>query len=169
MIGMVQVLVAVVAHRRIAAHDDIGPDATDHAREVAPQRDRRLEDTILVAEENYVPHPEDTGRLARLALSDRDQALARRCVLIGAGATRRRETKRDLAALARPRGDAAGHRELEVVRMSGNAENAAQRHAEARCRAAFASHARSIACRASQLRAYRLARTSLNFHASGTI
>src|SRR5262249_13812847 len=136
MIGMVQVLVAVIAHRRIAAHDDVGPDATDHAREVAPEGDRRLEDTVLMAEEDHVSHAEDASRRARLALSNGDQALARWRVLVRAGATRRRETKRDLTALARPPGDAAGHRELQVVRMSGNAENAAQRHAEARCCAA---------------------------------
>src|SRR5439155_1402548 len=55
---------SLVADRRIAAHDHIRPTATDDAREVAAEGDRRLDDAVLVAEKDHLRHAEDASRLA---------------------------------------------------------------------------------------------------------
>src|SRR5262249_32887381 len=58
------------------------------------------------------------------ALADRDQPRVVGGVLVGAGAAGRDQAEDDVAALARPAGDAAGDRELVVVRMRRDAEDA---------------------------------------------
>src|SRR5262245_28443329 len=49
-VGMVQVIAAVPAHRRVAAHHDVRLHPADHAREIAPERDGRLDLAVLIAE-----------------------------------------------------------------------------------------------------------------------
>src|SRR2546430_8926503 len=109
---MVEVLVAVPAHRRVAADDHVRPDPSDDTREVAPQRDGRLDDAVLIPEKDDVLHAEDLGGGPRLALADRDQPGVVGRVLVGAGAAGRDQTEHDVSSLTRPAADAAGDREL---------------------------------------------------------
>src|SRR6266403_1657502 len=119
---MVQVLVAVPAYRRVTAEHDVGLDAPDHARQVATQADGRLDDTVLIAQEDDVLHAEDLRGVPGLALADRDQPRVVRRVLVGAGAARRDQAEHDVAPLTRPAGDTPRDRELVVLRVRGAAE-----------------------------------------------
>ena len=144
MIRMVEVFAAVPAHRRVAGHDDVGPAAADDAGQIAPHRQGRLEGPVLVAEEDEVLDAEDLRRVPRLALADGHQPGVIARVLVGAGAAAGHQAEGDLAPLAGPGGRAAGDRELVVVRMRRDAEDAPVRRVE---RARAASRARHRAGR----------------------
>jgi hypothetical protein len=146
-IGMVQVLVAVPPRGRIAAHDDVRALLADDPREIAPEGERRLDDAVLVAEEHDVLHAEDPCRVVKLALATGNEAVSERRVLVGAGAAGGDEAERDGPALARPAGHGPRDRELDVVRMRGDAEDRAERVGE-RVRASCGRHAARVYQRA---------------------
>ena len=127
---MVQVLVAVPAHRGIAAHDDVGPVTADHAGEIAAQSKRRLDHTVEVAEKGEVRHAQDARGLPALALADRHEPVARRRVLVRAGASAGDQAEHHVPAFTRPRRDAPRDDELVVVRMRGDTEDRAERRIE---------------------------------------
>src|SRR5215510_4936419 len=130
MIRMVEVFAAVPAHRRVAAHDDVGPRAPDDAGQIGPQCQRRLERAVLVAEQDQVFHAENLGGVPRLALADGHQTRVVRRVLVGARPAAGHQAEGDLASLPGPRGGTAGDRELVVVRVRRDAEDARERRVE---------------------------------------
>src|SRR4029077_15832421 len=85
---------------------------------------------VLVAEEDEVLHAEDLRGVPRLALADRHQPRVVARVLVRAGAAAGPQAEGDRAPLAGPRGHAAGDRELVVVRVRGDAEDARDRRVE---------------------------------------
>src|SRR5438093_135577 len=85
-LGTIEVLVAVPAHRRVAGHHHVGPAATDHARQVAPEPEGRLDDAVLIPEEHEVLDTEDLRCVPRFALPHGREARVVARVLVGAGA-----------------------------------------------------------------------------------
>jgi hypothetical protein len=123
MVRVVQVLVAVVTHRGITAHDDVRANPPDHAREIATQPERGLHDAVGIAEQHDVLHAEDARRLVQLTLSRGDEPVAIRRVLVGPRPAGGDETEQDAPPFPRPARDAPGHRELDVVGMRRDAED----------------------------------------------
>src|SRR5258705_454110 len=101
-IRMVHVLVAVIAHGRIAADHDVRPVTTDDAREIAPKSERGLDDAILVPEQGDVLDAENARRLVQLSLTRGNEALAARRVLVGPRPARGYQTEHDRAAFSGP-------------------------------------------------------------------
>src|SRR2546422_982690 len=86
MIRMIEILVAVPAHRRVAGHHHVGPAAADHACQVAPEPEGRLDDAVLIPEEHEVLDAEDLRGVPRFALPHGHEARVVGGVLVGAGA-----------------------------------------------------------------------------------
>ena len=126
-VGMVHVARAVVADRRIARDDGVGPVPAHQPREITPHVERRRQDAVFVAEEHDLRDAEHATGRALLLLADLGQSLARhvgRRRFVRAGLAAGQAHGDDLAARARPLGERSGHRELLIVGVRVNREYA---------------------------------------------
>src|SRR5439155_19755652 len=90
-IRVVDVLGARPAKRRVLADDDVGTESADLLGDGAPQRQRRLQETVFETEKPGVATAEPGDRGALLALADRPPPLGRHRRVVAALAAVRAE------------------------------------------------------------------------------
>src|SRR5690606_36607860 len=109
---------------RVLRYDAVRLELADDARQLAAQRDGRLQRAVAVAEEAHVRHADDRRRGALLGLSLPGQLVDVDARLVAPGGAVRYDHVADLRALRGPLRDAPRDTKLDVVRVGGNHENA---------------------------------------------
>jgi hypothetical protein len=112
------------ARRRVGAAHHLGPQAADAAHDLAPQLERRLQHTVLEAEEEHVAHAENGGRGALLDLAALGDGRRADAAVGGALAAVGDDEVEDLAPFVGPAGDRPGGVVLAVVGMGEDAQDA---------------------------------------------
>src|ERR1700687_417996 len=126
MVGMVDVALAAPASGGVGRNDDVRLGASNSAGDLAAQVERRLQRTVVVAEEEDVLDPKLQRRRSLLGVTDLGQPFGGHRRVAAATVAVGQNQIGDLPAFFRPAGHRAGRAKLGVIRMSHHYEDANQ-------------------------------------------